>query len=407
MQPFVHKITADPFSTTNEAHALNQQAIELAENHRHQKALALFDRALLLHTDPMLHFNRANTLVRLHQWSQAIDAYEQAIAGRADFLDAYWNLSHLLLMLGDYSTGFQLFESGWGNQQRRMHHPHHAPLWQGETDVRGKRILLHSEQGLGDTIEFCRYAKVLQQAGAHVILQVQASLVSLLQSLNDNSDLPHFAPIQIISTGQTDDDCDYQCPLMSLPHTCHTTLETIPFKRAYLIPSNDAIEKWDRILGARKKPLIGLAWRGNPNFPQEAQRRIDLSLWINHLNPEFDYVCLQPDLTLAEKQWVHQSGIIDHGELIDDFSDTAALMMHTDLVISSCTSVAHLSAAIGHPTWITLGYTADWRWLIDRDDSPWYESVKLWRQSHEGDWDAVLKRIQEALPQFIASITKP
>jgi len=260
------------------------------------------------------------------------------------------------------------------------------PLWLGKESIAGKRLLIYSEQGLGDALQFSRFATAVAGLGASVILEVQAPLASLLESLEGVS--------RVIVDGSPRPECDYRCPLLSLPLALKTRIDTIPAATRYLRSDAAKVARWRTRLGDRSRPRIGLTWSGNPKQGNDRNRSILLADWVDHLPREFEYVCLQKDIRPADQEILAANPWISRldGDL-HTFSDTAALCECLDLVISVCTSVAHLSGALGRPTWVLLPFNPDWRWLLDRDDSPWYPTAKLYRQQAIGDWDGVFTRV--------------
>jgi len=256
----------------------------------------------------------------------------------------------------------------------------------------GATILLHGEQGFGDTLQFCRYAALVAKLGATVILEVPQPLVALLAQLSGVS--------RVIARGDALPHFDYQCPLMSLPLAFKTDLDSIPSCAEYLRSDPAKVSIWQERLGRKTMPRIGLIWNGNPIAPHDRKRSFWLADWIHHLPCGFQYVSLQPQLRPADAITLEKNPrFFNAARMIQDFSDTAALCECMDLVISVCTSVAHLSGALGKETWILLCFAADWRWLLDRTDSPWYPSARLYRQPARGDWTCVFQRVEHALQE--------
>jgi hypothetical protein len=268
------------------------------------------------------------------------------------------------------------------------------PLWIGQTSIAGKRLLIHSEQGLGDSLQFCRFAREVADLGAIVILEVQAPLANLLRSLEGLSEL--------VVCGARLPQFDYHIPIMSLPLALRKTLQTLAQPNRYLHSDPAKVAEWRSRLSEDTRPKIGLAWSGNPRQTHDRHRSLRLADLIGYLPREYRYFCLQTEIraadeaTLAANPWIYRWP----GDL--DFSETAALCDCLDLVISVCTSLAHLSGALGRPTWVLLAFNAEWRWLQDRADSPWYPSARLYRQPSFGDWPSVLGRLagdlREAFP---------
>jgi hypothetical protein len=262
-----------------------------------------------------------------------------------------------------------------------------TPLWFGREPLETKSILVFSEQGLGDTLQFCRYLKLLAARGATVIFEVQQPLVDLLADVEGAS--------AVIARGGDIPNCDYKCALLSLPLAFGTTLDTIPSERKYLHADTARITQWQGRLGPRARPRIGLVWSGNAQYPNDEQRSMSLDTLVQHLPREFEYFCLQRDIRAQDRATLDANPfIVDYSP---DFMDTAALCECMDLVVSVCTSVAHLAGALGRPLWVLLAYNADWRWLEDRDDSPWYPSARLYRQSPTRDWGEVAAHVGEEL----------
>ncbi|MFI5003245.1 MAG: glycosyltransferase family 9 protein, partial [Reyranellales bacterium] len=260
------------------------------------------------------------------------------------------------------------------------------PLWLGQESLAGRRILIWSEQGLGDTLQFCRYLKLVAERGAEVIFEVQAPLLGLLATLDGVS--------RLVASGSALPEFDTHCPLMSLPLAFGTTLETVPASPAYIRSDADLVAFWRGRLGARTRPRIGLVWSGNKNYAADQMRSVRLADWALQLPREFQYFCLQKDIRDADRQALSaHPWIAGLEEKFAGFTCTAALITQLDLVISVDTSITHLSAALGQRTWLLEGFTPDWRWLLGREDSPWYPTVRLYRQPQEGDWHSVFTRI--------------
>ena len=266
------------------------------------------------------------------------------------------------------------------------------PLWLGEDDIAGKTILLRSEQGFGDSIQFCRYAPLVVARGARVIVEVEEPLCGLMTSL--------AGPTQIIAKGDLLPDFDLQCPLPSLPLAFKTGIGTIPASVPYLRAPRQAQEHWGALLGTHRSPRIGLAWAGNAKHVRDRERSMTLRDLLPLLDIDAGFVSLQKDLRAGDAETLKRCNVLQSGHKLGNFSDTAALISQLDLVISVDTSVAHLAGALGKPVWILLTRTPDWRWLLDRNDSPWYPSVRLFRQSEARDWSSVTMRVRDALREF-------
>jgi tetratricopeptide (TPR) repeat protein len=369
------------------AEAMNNRGIALKRLGRFEAACADFRAALRLqpaYADA--HYNLGISLCEQKQLDAALASYERALAIRPDYLDAQWNKGLALLLKGDLAAGWDLYELRWHKLRQRQRSFAQA-RWDGVAPLAGRRILLYSEQGYGDSIQFIRYASVLAAQGAAVLAEVPAPLLALFSKIEALS--------QCILAGEALPDFDYHCPLLSLPGLLGTTLENIPAPHAYLHSDAAAQALWAARLGNTQGDTgarrIGLVWRGSPTHANDRQRSLALEQLLAHLPAGNDYVCLQKELNPAERALLDTRQIRQFADAIKDFSDTAALCMQMDLVISVDTSVAHLAAALGCPTWILLPYVPDWRWLIERTDSPWYASVKLYRQDSTRQWPTVLQ----------------
>jgi tetratricopeptide (TPR) repeat protein len=324
--------------------------------------------------------------------NDAISSYDKAISIKPDFAESYWNKSLSLLLCGEFKTGWELYEWRWKKKSGKKFEHNRSfsqPLWLGVEALKDKTILLHSEQGFGDTIQFCRYAKLVKALGARVILEIPKPLLSLLQGLEgadelieDGKPLPHF---------------DYHCPLMSLPLAFKTELNTIPSPTSYFKSDSNKVAKWRDRLGEKTAPRIGLVWNGRAEHTNDHNRSLTLATLTHQLPDHFEYVCLQNEIRDTDQEALKKSSIKYFGAEINDFTETQALCEVMDLVISVDTCMAHLSGALGKPTWVILPYSPDWRWLLDRDDSPWYVSVKLHRQCEGRNWGPVLQCVVKDL----------
>ena len=361
---------------------------------RFEEAITSYDAAIALEADAAHAFNnRGLALQELQRSAQAIASYDAAIAIQANYADAYWNKAIELLLCGDFAQGWKLYEWRWQRDAFTSRKRDFAqPLWLGDATLVGKTVLLHAEQGLGDSIQFCRYAREVQALGAHVLLEVPRPLMALFASLEGVS--------QVIEKGAPLPRFDYHCPLLSLPLAFQTQLENLPGRTPYLASTAPQRDRWQRRLGPRTQPRVGLVWSGNALDKNDLQRSMRLQDLLPYLSTDFEFICLQKEMRPADQDAIQTSRIRFFGAQIEDFSDTAALCDLVDLVISVDTSVAHLAGALGKPTWILLPYAPDWRWMLHRDDSPWYPSVRLYRQTQERAWPPVLERMRSDLSGF-------
>ena len=372
---------------------------------RHAEALQWFDRALELRPDFAWALkNKAVTLNEIHRFDEAIAVYRQIKSIDPDNAEADWNVALIQLLTGD-------FESGWATREARWKIPSFStgyypefsePAWFGAEPIAGKTILLCSDEGLGDAIQLARYAPMVAARGAQVILEVPAPLCTLLSGVTGVSQcLPQSAGARPAF--------DLHCPLSRLPLAFGTRLDTIPAGTSYLpAPAPDRVQGWQTRLQARLGPhtrlRVGLVWSGRATHINDHNRSIPLRSMSGILDAGASFVSLQKDPRPDDRATLRErSGMVDLTADLTDFAETAALISCLDLVISVDTSVAHLAAALGCPTWILLPRTPDYRWLLDRDDSPWYPSVRLFRQTETRDYDGVLERVRTELLKLVAA----
>jgi tetratricopeptide (TPR) repeat protein len=381
------------------AEAYSNHGLALAALNKHEEALASYDKAISLKPDfPEAHNNRANELTILQRPEQALAGYDKAIALKPDLVDAYANKSLLFLLQARFEEGWRLYE--WRKKKTYPIAPrlYSQPLWSGDENIAGKTILLYGEQGLGDAIHFCRYTKLVSDLGARVVLEVPKSLARLFKSLGGVAEL--------VEAGCPLPYFDYHCSLMSLPLAFRTNLSNIPATIPYLKSDSDQALFWKERLAKTRKLRVGLVWAGGllPHMPEtwniKMRRNIPLAKLASLKHPDIEFYSLQKGQPgeselpeLVRNKW-DGPDIIDFTSRLNDFADTAALVENLDLVISVDTSTAHLAGAMGKPVWILNCYETCWRWLLDRSDSPWYPTVKLYRQEKPGAWDDVVRRVK-------------
>ncbi|HUG70243.1 MAG TPA: DUF6165 family protein [Pirellulaceae bacterium] len=381
--------------------AFNNLGVALVAQGRLVEASESFERALaLMPNDAVTHSNLSAALVRQGKYAEAEANSKQALSLNPNYAEAHKNQGIVWLLLGD-------FERGWPEYEWRWHCPgvkmpaYSAPLWQGEP-LDGRTILLHHEQGLGDTLQFVRYAAVLKQQGAgRVVVKTQKPLMKLLASgegidelVCDDASLPRF---------------DTHVPMLSVPGILKTTFDTIPGQVPYIHPDPELAAKWKQRLAEYDGFKIGISWQGSPDFHADAQRSIPLRHFaklaavpgIRLFNFQKGFGTEQLDALNGEFEVVRFGDELDGNA--GPFMDTAAIMRNLDLVIAPDTSIIHLAGALGVPAWIALSISPDWRWFLDREDSPWYPTVRLFRQQTLGDWDDVFTRMAEALQRRLSA----
>jgi tetratricopeptide (TPR) repeat protein len=356
-------------------------------------ALSCYDKAITLVPSYADAYNNRGLVLRdLGRLDEAVISFSQAIAQDPRHADAHLNMGLTFLLSGDFQSGWELYEWRWKTKGTNLAIPNfEQKMWMGHSSLENKTILIHGEQGLGDALQFCRYLAHLKNRGARVLLAVHHSLRALLETL-DGVDA-------FINKGEALPPFDFHCPLLSLPMALLTDLDSIPKSPAYLRADPKKVSEWAMRLGVKTKPRIGVVWSSTSKFKGDAQRSMTFSQFQQALPPsDFQYICLQKEIKESDLlSFSERQDVAFYGDQLHDFSDTAALVENLDLIISTCTSVPHLSGAMGKPTWVILGHVPDWRWMLHRDDSPWYPSVKLYRQDASWQWDAVVDRVRQDL----------
>lgn len=380
------------------AEAFHNQSSVLRALARFDEALSNYDIALCInYQNAEVHYSRGTTLLLLKRFNEAMESFNQAIAIKENYAEAHKSRAHLFLLLGN-------FDKGWlGNEWRKRQKEAHGnrfftePLWLGDESLAGKTIFIYYEQGLGDTFQFCRYVPLLAKLGANILFEPQKALRKILSSLGGT--------FEIVSCDEKPIKFDFHCPLLSLPLAFQTNLTTVPIHDAYLAADPNLIEVWNRRVGEAGFK-IGICWQGS-NFGVDEGRSFPLR--------QFEVLADLPNIRLISlhkgtgesqlKDLPPEMVVETLGEDFDSgpdaFIDTAAVIMCCDLIITSDTSIAHLAGALGAKTWLVLKYVPDWRWMLDRDDSPWYPSIRLFRQRVSGDWKGTFNEIYLALASEI------
>jgi tetratricopeptide (TPR) repeat protein len=371
----------------------------LFELGRYAEAVAAFDRALALTPDnPQAWNNRGNTLTALKRHQEAIESFDRALAVQKDHAGAHFNRALALLVLGDWQRGFAEYEWRWKRSgMTDMRSGYGKPLWLGEFPLARKIILLHAEQGLGDTIQFARYAPLLARAGATVVLEVQPELTSLLSRLEGVASCH--------ARGDKLPPYDVHCPLGSLPLAFKTKPANVPAEIPYLRADESHLAKWRPRIEALPGKRIALTWAGNTSHANDRNRSIDLSLLEPLLALEgVSFLSIQRELREKDAEILARHVNVTHlgGELAD-MDDTTAVSALADLTISVDTSVVHLAGSLGRPVWVMLPYAPDWRWTLSGDRTPWYPQARLFRQTALADWQNTITMVRAELARFIAA----
>ena len=366
----------------------NNLGVALMDLGRTEEAIAHYERALALQPDRAeAYYNLGIAVGRQDKYAEALACYERALTLRADYAQAHFNRGLALLLTGRLEEGWQEYE--WRFATARYDRKFDRPLWTGEP-LADRSILIHAEQGLGDTLQFVRYVPAVAARGGRVLLEVPPPLVRLVRTVAGAS--------QIVAVGDPLPAFDCHCPLLSLPRVFNTSLATIPNRMPYLSSLTEASALWAERIAAAPHPRVGIVWAGN----------IVGALDLRVLQPLWDvsgvsWFSLQVGGGSSDISLLEHAKIADLSPWLTDFAETAAAVCQLDLVISVDTSVAHLAGALGRPVWLMLPYWPDWRWLLDRDDSPWYPTARLFRQRKAGDWAGVAREVAAALAHDLES----
>jgi tetratricopeptide (TPR) repeat protein len=381
------------------AEAFNNRGIALTKLKRLDKALVSYDRAIALKPDYAEAFkDRGIALMELKRLEEALVSCDQAIALKPAYADGYVNRALIRLLVGQYKEGWADYEWRWESKTWPNTRPNvKVPTWQGE-DLSGRHLLVFTEQGLGDIIQFARYLPLLARYQCRVTFLAPANLVRLLG--------PSIHPLEAVSEIKDTSGIDFQTALMSLPHRFNIDLSSIPNKVSYLNAEPELEASYKSRIGASGFK-VGIAWQGNPSGNVDEGRSIPLERFVPLARiPGVRLISLQKHVGLDQLASLAKAvGIESLGNELDNgpdaFCDTAAVMNSLDLIITSDTSIAHLAGALGRPTWVALKYVPDWRWMLDRDDSPWYPTLRLFRQSQRDDWIQVFSNIERELQSLV------
>lgn len=362
--------------------------------HNYESARAEFEQAVA--ADPTsIEFvaNLAAALSSLGRYQESVTWFERARELNPRNANCNYNFGKLLMKLGYFEPGLKLYEWRWGCVMLGMQRHTDLPLWRGETSPAGMTILVHQEQGLGDGIQFCRFVSELAARGARVIFETYEPLLPILENMRQ------YATI-IPKNAALPAGIDAQCPLMSLPLALGLTMQTIPPSRVCISVPDRKHEVWREVIGSPERTRIGVVWTGRQEYWLDAERSISLQHFDLGDTSGFEMVSLQKEVRPEDRDELDRRRYRHFGPQLDDFGDTAALVDSVDLVISVDTSVAHLAASLGKPVWLLLPANSDWRWFVGRADSPWYPTVKLFRQQRHGEWEPVLSKVRAELAGY-------
>src|SRR5579871_1439041 len=368
---------------------------------RLSNALESYEQALaLMPGHPQILTNRAHVLRRFGRMPEALADLEAALAKASEFAEAHFEMALARLTLGEFKAGWKEYEWRWKTgafaDKRRAFR---QPLWLGAVPLSGKTLLLHAEQGFGDTIQFIRYVSLLAGRGAQVICEVQPELVALLSQFADQ-----FAGVTIVARGEALPHFDLHCPLLSLPLAFGTELAAVPAQVPYLNVPAARVAHWrDRL--SQGSPRAGFVWSGSAAHKNDANRSIPLAR-LERLFAGLPFACfsLQREMRDSDREVLQRlPDLIDLGPGLSDFADAAAVISQMDVIVSVDTAVAHLAGSLGKPVVILLPHAADFRWLRGREDTPWYPTARLLRQPSSGDWDSVLDRLPGELIGLIGA----
>jgi len=385
------------------AGACNNLGSALRERGLLDEAVAAYQKAISLKRDYAdAYSNLGNVLKEQARLDESIAACRQAIKLCPTLPEAHNNLAMSLLARGDLPQGWEEYE--WRSKCKDFPSPRRnfpQSRWDAEP-LNGRTLLLYAEQGAGDMIQFIRYLPLVAQCGGRIIVECPPELLRLFQTSGQ--------PCQFVPRGEPLPAFDLQCPLLSLPLVFKTTLESIPARVPYLFPDPKLLEFWREKTALSASGLkVALTWAGNPACKGDRTRSLSLDALapFSQARGVTFYSVQKGDAAGQARQPPAGLQLIDLSPELHDFADTAAALCSMDLVITTCTSVAHLAGALGRPVWVMLQFAPDWRWLLDRQDSPWYPSARLFRQSARGDWNGVIRRILQALSAFHPDQTPP
>jgi len=375
---------------------LIEQGNQLRAQQEPEQALACYAQAFVADPDSAAAFNNYGNVMReLGHPRRAIPFLQHAAVLDPANITAQFNLAITYLLAGDYAQGWPAYEARWRYEHLAGTEPKFSqPRWTGQ-DLQGKTILVVGEQGHGDNIQFSRFLWNLHQQGARIKLQVTDGLIPLF-SIGGIIE-------QVGSYGSDMGEFDYWVPIMSIPGILGITLDTLPRVQSYLNADPAAVRAWQQRLGPKTRMRVGFCWSGRPDSWLNQHKAVPFETMLDLIKstPEYEWINLQVDASDEQEAELAAAGVTRYPGSVHSFADTAALMQNLDVVVGVDTAVSHLAGALGRPTWIMLNaYATDWRWLTDRDSSPWYSTARLFRQPSRGDWTSVTKKVAQYLSWF-------
>lgn len=366
------------------------------EHNNPDSALACYVQAIAVDRNCAAGFNNyGNVLREVGEPESAVPFLQRAIQLDPNNITARFNLSVAWLLMGDYANGWPQYETRWQYEHLNGLLPQYSqPRWTGQ-DIKDKIVLVMGEQGHGDNIQFIRFVGDLVERGARVWVHMNPSLIPLFQSTSKIE--------RLIANTEVPEGFDYWIPIMSIPAVLGTTLENLGHLQYYITPDAELTRQWQALLGPKKKLRVGFCWSGRRDTWINRHKGMPFRDMLNLIqrNPSYEWINLQVDCTEEENTVLSASGVACYPGAINSFADSAALVQNCDVVLSVDTAVAHLSGALGRPTWVMLNwFGVDWRWLLNRDSSPWYSTARLFRQPKLGDWTTVTDKIHQYLTWF-------
>jgi len=385
-----------PLKYCMNSNELIEQGNQLRAQQEPEQALACYAQAFTADPDSAAAFNNYGNVMReLGHPARAIPFLQHAAVLDPQNITTRFNLAVTYLLKGDYAQGWPAYEARWDYEHLAGTEPKFVqPRWHGE-ELAGRTILVVGEQGHGDNIQFVRFLWNLHAQGARVKLQVTDGLVPLLSLGGIISQVGRY----------TDDmgEFDYWVPIMSIPGILGITLDTLPQVQSYLNADPAAVRAWQQRLGPKTRMRVGFCWSGRTDSWLNQHKAVPFETMLELIKstPEYEWINLQVDASDEQEAELAAAGVTRYPGSVHSFADTAALMQNLDVVVGVDTAVSHLACALGRPTWIMLNaYATDWRWLTDRDSSPWYSTARLFRQPRRGDWATVTKKVAQYLSWF-------